>query len=76
MKISKKITLALCSAGLLASAAATAVVALPNEAFEVIYFSNPSKTNVVGGLEYYCGSRFYSWGERTSYRTRISYGPC
>ena len=76
MNIKKKLTLAVAGLAALASAGTAAVWAVPSEAFLVVFYSDASKTQIVGELEYVCGSRFYSWGKRTAYTTRVNYGPC
>lgn len=76
MTIKKKIAVGVAGLAALASAGTAAVWALPDEAFEITYYSDASKTVVVGGLDYMCGHRGYRWGERTPYSTKISYGPC
>lgn len=63
----------------LAVASATitaAALALPDNAFEYIYYSDASKTVVVGDMSYMCGPQVHSSGQRTPYWDYISYGPC
>ncbi|BAZ40577.1 hypothetical protein NIES4101_65380 [Calothrix sp. NIES-4101] len=53
----------------------SAVEALPSQEVETTYYSNASKTKVVGGSILSCYGGFKKWGKQTQYKTRFI-SPC
>ena len=52
-----------------------AAMALTGNEVETIYFSNASKTTVVGERHLFCSGQVYKWGTTSPYYTRYS-TPC
>jgi hypothetical protein len=51
--------------------------ALPDEGFEREFYSDATRTEVVGGMSYFCGSRGYvTWGRITPYWVDVMSWPC
>jgi len=50
---------------------------LPNgRAFEITYYSDASKTQVVGERIHHCGGNFYAIGETSEYFHDLDLEPC
>lgn len=63
----------------LAMATLTSAIAyaLPSGyAFETTYYSDASKTQIVGERIFHCGGAFYAFGEITAYSDELNLGPC
>jgi Family of unknown function (DUF6289) len=50
-----------------------AAMALPANGWEITYYD--AQGNIVGESSYYCGSRFYKWGQVTTIYDQITF-PC
>ena len=53
------------------------VYALPSgHAFEITYYSDATKTQIVGERTYHCGGHFYYSGSITAFSDELNLGPC
>lgn len=75
MKKKSLIALAIGVSTLCVAGAATARMLLPDNAWYVTYYSDASKTEVVGTYNYYCTGSI-SEGETSPYWTNIQYCDC